>query len=101
MKRRVIVEVITPGAHEGTQTAVEYEDRHPYASARESAIMDAVGLPAFEPIKGESSYVGWSRCIINISGLICTNDDCWAKLDSDDGELCLACQDDANEGCEK
>jgi hypothetical protein len=95
MKRRVIVEVIAPGAHEGTQTTVEYDDS--YSEDPESAVMDAVGIPSFEPIEGESNYEGWSRCTINISGPICTGGDCWNPLDAEEaehGELCSECLDE-------
>ena len=104
MKRRVIVEVITPGAAEVIQTTLDYDDQ--YAGAMASAIEEVIDL-SFAPVEGERSYAGWSRCTINVSGYLCTTnwsqygEECLNTLEHEDEkatQICWECQEKADGG---
>ena len=111
MKRRVTVEVITPGAAEGRQTTLDYNDQ--YEGAMASAIEEVIDL-SFAPVEGEKSYAGWSRCTINVSGHLCTTnwspygsgipqwgEECLNTLEHEDEkatQICWECQEKAEGG---
>lgn len=107
-KRRVIVEVITPGAHGGRQTIVDYDVQYDedgcygaQTKAIQSFVWESSGSLDFAAIKGESNYAGWSRCTINVSGPVCTEDDCLNILEHEDEQatqVCLWCQENAEGG---
>ena len=89
-KRRIIVEIIAPGAFEGRTSTVDYDAR--YESSMASAIEAVIDL-SFAPIEGERSYVGWSRCTINVSPPICQAEggDCWNILEHEDEKATQVC----------
>jgi hypothetical protein len=92
MQRR-IVEIKIPGVGEPQQTVVDYQG--PITD-----ILDFVSL-AFAPIEGESSYRGWHRCTINVSGPCCTAGEpytgCTNELGPEEMEtqICWECAEQA------
>ena len=89
-KRRVIVELNGNG---DLQEVVDYDPTWKMLlflggderAARDIAVRDfiaeRISYLDFEPVEGESSYRGWSRCVINISGPLCIADGCEEALD--------------------
>ena len=106
-KRRVLVELNGNG---DLQEVVDYDTTWQIArnkhAARDIAVHDFVAEKiaylTFEPVEGESSYRGWSRCVINISGPVCIADGCEEALDYSydterETQICYDCSDFANE----
>lgn len=90
IKRRVVVEVI---GNVGSHHTVDYERNTP--CSLHVAIEEVIDL-SFAPIEGESNYAGWSRCIINVSGPLCTYDDCTNDIEHADEQatqVCWQCQE--------
>jgi hypothetical protein len=97
-KRRVIVEV------NGRQNTVDYDVQYDIdgcygakTKAIRSFVWESSGSLDFAAIGGESNYDGWSRCVINVSGPICTKDDCLNPIETEDEketQICWECQEE-------
>ena len=111
-KRRVIVELNGNG---DLQEVVDYDTMWQIARVDERAargiavrdfIAERISYLDFEPVEGESSYRGWSRCVINISGPLCIADGCEEALDyrydtEKETQICCDCSggdEDEEEG---
>ena len=100
MKRRAIVEI----AQAGETLTVDYDGDRPRGleEAVRERLWSQCKLLAFDPIKDEEFYEGWSRFTVNVSGPICTGGDagshgagCWNELDAEEadrGDLCFECR---------
>jgi hypothetical protein len=99
-KRRVIVELNGNG---DLQEVVDYcSSFRSETLSRDVAVLEHISRLDFEPLEGESSYRGWSRCVINISGPLCIADGCEEALDysydtEKETQICYDCSDFANE----
>ena len=102
-KRRVIVELNGNG---DLQEVVDYDTKYDNTPdghvARDVAVLEHISRLDFEPVEGESSYRGWSRCVINISGPVCIAEGCEEALDysydtEKETQICYDCSDFANE----
>ena len=98
-KRRVLVEIGIDQHPVDYDVADSTETR-----ARDIAVRDFIAVRIsyldFEPVEGESSYRGWSRCVVNISGPLCIADGCEEPLDYSydterETQLCYDCRNPA------
>ena len=98
MRRKVIAE-LNAGECEPRQELIEWDDQ--YYGNKADAVIDFIRTAGLnfakveEGDRGWTSYRGWERVEINLSGDVCREKDCWNTLDEEEIEegICWECKE--------